>query len=105
MEEKVIIEYDKRVLTYRLEEKSSEINRIAHMQLETMNQMMITNHELNRKDIEITTLKLQNKKLRNELKVEKKFVGSFNKPSEAINYFEKLVRSPRSKNDTTRLGY
>ena len=75
------------------------------MQLETMNQVMITNHELNGKDIEITTLKLQNEQLRNDLKREKEFGKSFNKLNEAIKYFEKLMRSPRSNNDTTGLGY
>ena len=53
-----MIEDDKRILTYRLEEKTLEVNKISHMQLETLNQMMIANHELNGKDIEITTLKL-----------------------------------------------
>ena len=53
-----MIEDDKRILTNKLVEKTSKVNRIAHMQLETLNQMMITNHELNGKDIEITTLKL-----------------------------------------------
>ena len=53
-----MIEDDKRVLTSRLEERSSEVTRIANMQLETLGQMMIANHELNAKDIEITTLKL-----------------------------------------------
>ena len=63
-----MIEDDKRILTNRLEEKTSEVNRIAHMQLETLNQMMIANHELNGKNIETTTLKLQNEQLRNDLK-------------------------------------
>ena len=75
------------------------------MQLETMNQVMIDNHEINSKDIEISTLKLQNEQLRNDLKREKEFGKSFNKPSEAIKYFEKLMRSPRSNDDTFGLGY
>ena len=58
MEDKVMIESDKRVLTSRLEEKSSEVNRIAHIKLETMNQIIIANHEINSKDIEITILNL-----------------------------------------------
>ena len=41
------------------------------MQLETLNQMMIANHELNGKDIEITKMKLYNEQLRNGLKREK----------------------------------
>ena len=45
-------------MTNRLEEKTSEVQRIANMQLETMNQVMIANHELNGKDIEMTTVKL-----------------------------------------------
>ena len=59
-----MIEDDKRILTNILKEKTLEVNMISHMQLETLNQMMIANHELNGKDIEITTLKLQNEKLR-----------------------------------------
>ena len=37
--------------------------------------------------------------------MEKDFSGIFNKPSKAIKYFEELMRSPRSNNDTSRLGY
>ena len=66
---------------------------------------MIANHELNGKGIEITTLKLQNEQLRNDLKREKEFAESFNKPSEAITYFEQLMRSPRSNSDTIGLCY
>lgn len=39
------------------------------------------------------------------MRVEKGFTESFNKPSEAIKYFEKLMRSPRPKNYTIGLGY
>lgn len=105
MEDIVMIEDDKRVLTSRLEEKSSKINRISHMQFEIMNQVRIANHEINRKDIKIIALKFQNEQLSSDLKREKEFVESFNKPSESIKYFEKLMRSPRSNNDTSILGY
>ena len=37
--------------------------------------------------------------------MQKEFAKSFNKPSKAIRYFEKLMRSPRSNNDTFGLGY
>ena len=37
--------------------------------------------------------------------MEKEFAKSFSKPNEAIKYFEQLTRSPRSNNDTSRLGY
>ena len=50
--------------------------------------MMNIHHELNVKDIEINTLKLQNEQVQNDLKREKEFVDSFNKPNEAIKYFE-----------------
>ena len=53
-----MIEDGKIILTNRLEEKTSEVNWITHIQLETMNHVMITNHELNRKDIEIISLEL-----------------------------------------------
>ena len=43
--------------------------------------------------------------MQNELKREKEFVESFNKPSEAIRYFEQLLKSPRSSRDTVGLGY
>lgn len=75
------------------------------MQLEKMNKMMITYNELNGNDIEITTLKLQNEQLRNYLKRGKKIVEIFNRPSEAIKYFEQLMRSPGSNSDTTGFSY
>ena len=74
------------------------------MQLEILNQMMISNHELNVKDIEITTLKLQNEELRNYLRREE-LVESFNRPSEAIKYSKQLMRSPRCNSDTNGLVY
>lgn len=70
-----------------------------------MNEMMITNHELNRKDIEITTLKLHNEQLRNDFKREKEFAECLNIPGEVIEYFEKMMRSPKSNDDTAGLGY
>ena len=62
--------------------------------------MMNANYELNVKVIEITTLKLQNEQLQSDLKREKEFTESLNKTNEAIKYFEKLLRFPRSNNDT-----
>ena len=66
---------------------------------------MNIHNELNVKDIEISTLKLQNEQLQNELKREKEFAESLNIPSEAIRYFEQLLKSPKSSRDTTGLGY
>ena len=50
--------------------------------------MMNDHHDLNVKEIEITTLKLQNEQLQNDLTRERKIAESFNKPNEAIKYFE-----------------
>ena len=105
MEDKTMIEEVKIILTSRLEEKSSNLTKIANMQLDTLSQMMNANYKLNVKDIEITTLKLQSEKLHNDLKREKEFAKCFNKPNEAIKYFEQLLRSPRSNNDTFGLVY
>ena len=66
-----MIEDDKRNLTNRLEEKTIEFERISNMQLDTLSQMMNAHHELNMKDIEISTLKMQNEQLQNDLKREK----------------------------------
>ena len=63
-----MLEDDKRNLANRLEEKSIELTKISNMQLDTLSQMMNAHHELNMKDIEISTLKMQNKQLQNELK-------------------------------------
>ena len=57
IEEKFMIEEDKRNLANRLEENSTELTRISNMQLDTLSQMMNAQHELNIKDIEITALK------------------------------------------------
>ena len=58
-----MIEDDKRNLTNRLEEKKIEFEIISNIQLDNLSQMMNAHHELNMKDIEISTLKMQNEKL------------------------------------------
>ena len=57
IEDKAMIEDDKKNLANRLEEKSIEILRVSNMQLDTLSQMINAYHELNVKDIEISTLK------------------------------------------------
>jgi hypothetical protein len=48
---------------------------------------------------------MQNEQLQIDLRREKEIAESFNKPNEAIKYFEQLLKSPRSTNDTSGLGY
>ena len=67
--------------------------------------MMNAHHKLNIKDIETSTLKMHNEKLQNDLRREKEISKGFKKPNEAIKYFEQLLKSPRSSNDTSGLGY
>ena len=43
--------------------------------------------------------------MQNELKREKEFIESLNKPDEAIKYFKQLWKSPRSNRDNSGLGY
>ena len=66
---------------------------------------MNAHHELNIKDIEISTMKMQNEKLKNDLRREKEIAENLNKSSEAIKHFEQLLKSPRSSNDTSGLGF
>ena len=63
VEDRAMLEDDKRNIANRLEEKSIELTRISNMQMDTLSQMMKIHHELNTKDIEISTLKLQNEQL------------------------------------------
>ena len=105
VEDKVILEDEKRNLANRLEEKSIELARISNMQMDTLTQQLNLHHELNMKDIEISTLKMQNEKLHNELKRGKEIAESLNKSSEAIKYFEQFLKSSRSTYDTSGLGY
>ena len=58
IEDRAMLEDDKRNLTNKLEEKSTELTKISNMQLDTLSQMMNAHHELNMKDIEISTLKM-----------------------------------------------
>lgn len=104
-EDKVMIEEYKRLLANRLEEKSSNVQKLTNTQINLMNQLMIANQELNRKNIEIATMKSQNDLLSNELRIEKEFIERFNKPSKAIKYFEQLMNTPRTNSDTIGLGY
>ena len=62
--------------------------------MDMMNQLMVVNKELNRKDIEIATLKSR-----------KEVIERMNKPSKAMKYFEDLMKSPKRINDTSGLGY
>ena len=64
-------EDDKINLDNRLKENSIKVARFSNMYLVTLSQMMNTHHELNFKDIEISTLKIQNGELQNDLKREK----------------------------------
>ena len=43
--------------------------------------------------------------MQNELKREREIAENFNKSSEAIKHFEQFLKSPRSNNDTSRLGF
>ena len=58
-----MLEDDKRNLVNRLEENSIELTRISNIQLDTLSQMMNACHELNMKEIEISTLKMKNDRL------------------------------------------
>lgn len=66
-----MIEDNKRNPTNKLEENSIKLARISNIQLDTLSQMMNAHHELNVKDIEISTLKMQNEQLQNDLRREK----------------------------------
>ena len=105
IEDRAMLEDEKINLANRLEEKSIELEKVSNMQLDTLSQMMNAHHELNVKDIEISTLRMQNEQLQNELRREKEIEKSFNKSSEAIKHFEQLLKSPRSSNDTSGLGF
>ena len=88
MEDKVMIAEDKRILRNRLEEESTELTKISNMQLDILSQIMNANYELKAKDIELTTLKLQNEQLSNDLKRERSLLKvSINqmKPSSTLN--------------------
>ena len=86
IEDRAMLEDDKRNLSNKLEEKSTKLAKISNMQLDTLSQMMNSHHEVNMKDIEISTLRMQNKQLQNELKREREIVENFNKSSEAIKH-------------------
>ena len=71
IEERAMLDDDKRNLANSLEEKSIELTKISNMHFDTLSQMMNAHHELKMKDIEISTLRIQNEQLQNELKREK----------------------------------
>ena len=66
--------------------------------------ILLKTQEFNRKDVEITNLKFENKHLKNELKHENDFNKRFNKPKEYVRYYENLMRSQRRPDDTFGLG-
>ena len=48
---------------------------------------------------------MQNEKLQNDLRREKEIAENLKKSSEAIKHFEQLLKSPRSNNDNSGLGF
>ena len=53
--------------------------------------MMIVNHELNGKDIDITTLNLHNEKMRNDLKREKEFANLWETFTQGVSAKDNLL--------------
>ena len=92
-----MLDNDKRNLANRHEEKFIELTKISNMQLDTLSQMMNAHHELNMKDIEISTLRMKNEQVQNELKRERETTENFNKSSEAIKHFEQLLKKTKIK--------
>ena len=62
MEDELIGKEDKRKITRRLEERSFEVQKLTNNQPNMINQLVISNQEANRKDVEIINLKLQGMK-------------------------------------------
>ena len=58
IEDKAMNDHEKKNLANRLEENSIEIARFFNMLLDTLSQMMNSHHELNVKDIKISSLKM-----------------------------------------------
>ena len=58
VEDRDMLEDNMRNLAKKLEEKSTELTKISNMQLDTLSQMMNAHHELNMKDIDISTLRM-----------------------------------------------
>lgn len=53
MEDKLITEEDKRQMAIRLEERSFEVQKLTNNQLDMITQLIVSNQETNRKDLEI----------------------------------------------------
>ena len=81
-----------------LEERLSDVQKLTKTQLDVMNELILKNEELNHKDVEIENLKLHKDILKNELKIEKESMERFNKPKEAMKYFEELMKSSSYSN-------
>ena len=103
-DDKAMAEVDKRQIATRLDERTSDIQRLTDNQLDMVNQLLLANQELGRKDLEINQLKHDNDHLKHELRTEKEINERMNKPNEAEKYFEELFRSPRRSGDRAGLG-
>ena len=72
----------------RLEERISKVHKLTNTQLDMMNQLMLANQELNRKDVEIAHLISQKELLKNELKTKNEYVERFKNLNKEMKYFE-----------------
>lgn len=100
-----MVEVDTRQMDTKIEERSSDVQKLTNNQLDMMNQLLLANQELSRKGMEITNMRSHSDQLRNELRSKKEILERMNKLCEAIRYFEELMRSPRSSSNTSDLGH
>lgn len=103
-EDKTMAEEDKRQISMRLDERTTDMQRLTNNQLDMVNQLLLVNQELGRKDMEINNLRSENDQLRNELRSIKEINKRMKKPNEAAKYVEELLRSPRRSSDRSGLG-
>lgn len=98
-----MVEEDKRVMATRLKEMISDVKKLTNTQMDMVNKLMIANQILNHKDVDVANLKSHNEILKNELKNEKESMDKFNKPKDAMKYYEELINSSSCSNGSGHL--
>ena len=69
-EENIMVEEEKKMAT-RLKERSFHVHNLTNNELDMMDQLLLVNWEMNKKDKEIINMRSHGDQLRNELRYDK----------------------------------
>ena len=95
-----MIDGDKRKRATSFDERTNEAPRLNHKKFDMINQLLSTNHEINRKVEEIANMRFENNQLKNELRDEKEINEMMNILGQVMRQLDEQIKTQRRPHDT-----